>query len=1002
MRFQKKAVTKGDTRGIYEQLKRGHTFRNCPTKKETEKDKDAEKLAKNPVSLKCPEQIHLSTNYMVEGTDEGNWDHIWYVSKNLDRYLCSNKFLFGKLKEKFGIKKLQGMGKFLFTHGIGEINMRYGNEILCIPGVHYAPEVTLNVLSESQLEAQGVELNYNNNRCRLSYMFKHPEACKFDEDKMKEKQNQYLEKYFDSIDPKGDYVLEKTTWDKAVKKDHTDTDFIRMEDKIYPVKVRNFNDFISFLDLIKDDEVMCLDWDLFRAKFDDMVKWFYVKYLHKPVLGLIPPVINGIEIYLLDLYKLIDCLEGYLNVLFSRKFGKIAEMLGLPSEYGEEKKATVMAEEGCDQAYVEDQQDRVGLERKARTKKESCGNTLRKLEHFGIKLEDSDDEGNKQQPSAKGTENVKLQKYYEDFITWYQSNYDIRIGSNRRRRSGGQHKHLKYLQIVASIEQYYDLSTMTMEETIGRLKTYEERIKYKKCKQVDNQEKLMFTRHERHIAPNCPQKTKANEQSNLVEEDLEPTLLMAILEDSNEGNQVKEVEERKAEASRHAIYILNNIPTKALEDITPYKAIKRRKPNLENLRVFGCIAYAKVPSQRLTKIDDRSSRMVYLGNEQGSKAYRLFNPTTQKICVSRDVKFKKNKIWDWKEYMSEHIKDKPEWTDFKIENLDVTREHHDQGNQPIDEDNDFPNNDNDFPNNDNDGYETPTMSSPFITNTSHTSYKVYHKTLDDLYENIEELLLAEDDPKNYKEASNDQRWIEAMKVELDSINRNNTWKLTTLPKGHKAIGLKWVFKTKKDANGNTIKHKARFVAKGYIQEHGIDFEEVFTLVARMETVRLLLAIAANNKWEVHHLDVKSAFLHGDLKRSAPKEGNKIHGFSDTSYRVNTQEGKGTTGIIFYYGESPISWSTQKQATVALSSCESEFIAATASATQALWLKRLLSKLTHSQEEKVTIQVDNKSAIALMKNPVFHGRSKHIDTKYHFIRECVEREDIQVEFVSGEY
>nr|GFA86912.1 ribonuclease H-like domain, reverse transcriptase, RNA-dependent DNA polymerase [Tanacetum cinerariifolium] len=102
------------------------------------------------------------------------------------------------------------------------------------------------------------------------------------------------------------------------------------------------------------------------------------------------------------------------------------------------------------------------------------------------------------------------------------------------------------------------------------------------------------------------------------------------------------------------------------------------------------------------------------------------------------------------------------------------------------------------------------------------------------------------------------------------------------------------------------------------------------------------------------------------------KGNKIHGFSDSSYGVNTQEGKGTTGIIFYY--------------------------ATAASTQALWLKRLLSKLTHSKEENVTIMVDNKSAIALMKNPVFHGRSKHIDTKYHFIRECVEREDIQVEFI----
>nr|GEW86293.1 ribonuclease H-like domain, reverse transcriptase, RNA-dependent DNA polymerase [Tanacetum cinerariifolium] len=97
-------------------------------------------------------------------------------------------------------------------------------------------------------------------------------------------------------------------------------------------------------------------------------------------------------------------------------------------------------------------------------------------------------------------------------------------------------------------------------------------------------------------------------------------------------------------------------------------------------------------------------------------------------------------------------------------------------------------------------------------------------------------------------------------------------------------------------------------------------------------------------------------------------GNIIQGFSDSSYGVNTQEGKRTTGIIFYYGDSPIRWSTQKQATITLSSCESEFIAA--AATQALWLKRLLSRLTHSEEKKITIMVDNKSAIQLMKNLFF--------------------------------
>ena len=129
-------------------------------------------------------------------------------------------------------------------------------------------------------------------------------------------------------------------------------------------------------------------------------------------------------------------------------------------------------------------------------------------------------------------------------------------------------------------------------------------------------------------------------------------------------------------------------------------------------------------------------------------------------------------------------------------------------------------------------------------------------------------------------------------------------------------------------------------------------------------------------------------------------GCKITGYSDSSYGVNTDQGKGTTGIVFYFGESPITWSTQKQPTVALSSCESEFMAATTAACQALWLQRLLSELTGWKQERINLYVDNVSAIALMKNPVFHGRSKHIDIRYHFIRECVEKEQIYVEHISG--
>ncbi|GKD57377.1 zinc finger, CCHC-type containing protein [Tanacetum coccineum] len=145
--------------------------------------------------------------------------------------------------------------------------------------------------------------------------------------------------------------------------------------------------------------------------------------------------------------------------------------------------------------------------------------------------------------------------------------------------------------------------------------------------------------------------------------------------------------------------------------------------------------------------------------------------------------------------------------------------------------------------------------------------------------------------------------------------------------------------------------------------------------------------------------IKGTKEHGIIYK---KEGGcKITGYSDSSYGVNTDQGKGTTGIVFYFGESPITWCTQKQPTVALSSCESEFMAATGAACQALWLKRLLSEITGWDEERITLKVDNISAIALVRNPVFHGRSKHIDIRYHFIRECVENGHINVEHVSGE-
>jgi len=103
-----------------------------------------------------------------------------------------------------------------------------------------------------------------------------------------------------------------------------------------------------------------------------------------------------------------------------------------------------------------------------------------------------------------------------------------------------------------------------------------------------------------------------------------------------------------------------------------------------------------------------------------------------------------------------------------------------------------------------------------------------------------------------------------MQSEMQAIEENRTWDVSDLPPKQKAIGLKWVFKVKKDPDGNVVKYKARLMAKGYAQRQGVDFDEVFAPVARIETVRVLLALAAQGGWEVHHMDVKSAFLNGDL------------------------------------------------------------------------------------------------------------------------------------------
>jgi hypothetical protein len=140
------------------------------------------------------------------------------------------------------------------------------------------------------------------------------------------------------------------------------------------------------------------------------------------------------------------------------------------------------------------------------------------------------------------------------------------------------------------------------------------------------------------------------------------------------------------------------------------------------------------------------------------------------------------------------------------------------------------------------------------------------------------------------------------------------------------------------------------------------------------------------------IDYGLAYTRGDAEF-------QLVGYNDNDMAGDVDDRKSTSGILYFLGGSPIAWQSQKQRVVALSSCEAEYIAGAAAACQGVWLRRLLQDVVGAGVPAPQLKMDNQSAIALSKNPVLHDRSKHIDTKFHFLRECVDGGEVRLAFVS---
>lgn len=325
------------------------------------------------------------------------------------------------------------------------------------------------------------------------------------------------------------------------------------------------------------------------------------------------------------------------------------------------------------------------------------------------------------------------------------------------------------------------------------------------------------------------------------------------------------------EAVNWANYVLNRSPTLAVKDVTPEEAWSGVKPSVHHFRIFRCVAHMHIPDAQRRKLDDKSKRCVLLGVSEESKAYRLYDPATKKVVTSRDVVFSENEAWNWgtKNTTTSEIPLEEEQTESAEEITPAEQIATDmvQRNEasPIDNRTDVKT-------------EQIEETANDTTNQSIAQSKLKRNVRPlgwlDIYDTGNEyeseelhnlvMLGSIEDPVEYEETTKYDIWKIAMDDEIKAIERNNTWDLTTLPNGAKSIGVKWIYKTKYNKDGKVEKYKARLVAKGYTQKYGVDYNEVFAPVARWDTIRSILAIAAIKGWKVFQLDVKSAFLHGEL------------------------------------------------------------------------------------------------------------------------------------------
>lgn len=361
-----------------------------------------------------------------------------------------------------------------------------------------------------------------------------------------------------------------------------------------------------------------------------------------------------------------------------------------------------------------------------------------------------------------------------------------------------------------------------------------------------------------------------------------------------------------------AVYLINRLPSPLISNKTHFEMLYNRPPSLNHLKVSGCLSYATVV-HHIHKFESRAKRCVFVGYLTGQKGYKLYDLESKQFFVSRDVKFHEttfpffststpsNSDLTMQNFLSETTETLLDTSPFPSN----SQHHHPDTSAVVNLDETIITN---VP----PATTVPSETIPPLSDTSNTHLRqptrpkqppVWHRDFlmssqanhfistpssitgtryplsnflsysrfSPSHSTFLAAITKHIEPQSYAQAVLDPNWQQAMDTELEALQLNNTWTLVPLPKGHKPIGCKWVYKIKYRADGEIERYKARLVAKGYDQIEGIDYQETFSPTAKLTTLRCLLTVATARHWCIHQLDVQNAFLHGNLHEIVYRE-----------------------------------------------------------------------------------------------------------------------------------